>query len=139
MSTDRTDDRPEDSKSPREPDELEGLLAQAFQDEPVPRLSSGFEARLERRLAVEGLTAARRPRRLPARARWFLALYWIAATGLCAVVLAWSHVAQAAHLPIAWPALAAVVVTAVVLALPFAALRRQGVSWTAVLRRALGA
>jgi hypothetical protein len=115
---------------------MDALLAGTFESEPVPRLSPGFEARLEHRLAEEGLAGG--GRRLPARARWLLAAYWIAAVAWCTAVLGSSHVVQAARLSIAWPALATLLLTVAALALPYAALRRAGVSWATVLRRALG-
>ena len=142
MTSDRTTERGRDGarqrREPHRPEELDALLDRAFEGEPVPRLSPGFEARLERRLAEEGRHLSASERRLPARARWLLALYWVVAAAACAVVLASSEPMRGVRLPLAWPALVTLLVTVAALALPYAALRRTGVSWTAVLRRALG-
>jgi hypothetical protein len=103
----------------RERDRVDGLLRSAFAEEPVPALPPGFEARLERRLAAEGLAAGGARRPLLPRDRWLLRAYWGLAAAASAGVL------KAIDLgPVPWPALAAVALTAAGLALPFLALRR---------------
>ncbi len=134
MDTDRTDEQEETTVARRE---MDALVARVFENEPVPRLSPAFEARLDRRLAGEG--RARPGGRLPAGGRVILALYWILATGVAASVLTSSALVRSGRVPFAWPVLATVVLTVAVLALPYAALRRTGFSFFGLLRRAVGA
>lgn len=133
MTTDRTDGfRPEPAAAA---DPVDALLAATLGAEAVPSLSPGFEARLERRLALEG---AGRPR-IAGPWRWLLHLYWALAAGASLWIL------DRLDLPalgsrlgsVPWPALAALVLTAAGLALPFLALRRTGGSLLGLLRQAL--
>ncbi len=104
-------------------DDFDALLAAVFEDEPVPALSPAFEERLRRRLEAD---SGRASQRLPARARGFLAAYWIAAAAASAAVLAgldpraldgWTGLPWA-------PVLLALALTAAGLAVPLRALRR---------------
>jgi hypothetical protein len=115
------DERRSDERDER--DDLDALLAAAFEDEPVPALSPAFEARLRSRLEA-GSDPARH--RLPARARGLLVAYWIAAAAASVLVVAGLDpgvLAQVAGLP--WvPIGLALALTAAGLALPLRALRR---------------
>jgi len=107
------------SETTGERSRIDELLGGAFADEPVPALRPGFEARLERRLAEEGLLRAGRRRPLPVRDRWLLRAYWALAAVASVGVLSTVDLE-----PLPWPALAAVALTAAGLSLPFLALRR---------------
>lgn len=114
---------PDDPRTDEPRGDLDALLSEAFEDEPVPALSPAFEARLRRRLDGE----VRRP--LPVRERAFLAVYWIAAAAASAAVVAGldpAALAEMANLP--WlPIALALGLTAAGLAVPlWAALGRSG-------------
>lgn len=100
-------------------DPIDDLLRDAFATEPVPDLRPGFEARLERRLAEEGLAPGGGRRPLPVRDRWLLGAYWVLA-GAASVAV----VAQVDPGPVPWLVFLPVALTAAGLAIPFLALRR---------------
>lgn len=112
---------PDDPRPEGRHDDLDALLAEAFEEEPVPALSPAFEARLRRRLEAEP-DAARR--RLPSGARGVLAAYWIAAAAASAAAVAGFDPRALADLP--WiPIALTLALTAAGLAVPLAALARS--------------
>lgn len=141
MAPDRTDGfrpAPADAADP-----MDALLAETLGTEAVPSLSPGFEARLERRLASEAALAessarAARPR-IVGPWRWLLHLYWVLAAAASLWILDRIDLAALGTRlgAVPWPALAALLLTAAGLALPFLALRRAGGSLFGLLRRAL--
>jgi hypothetical protein len=141
MAPDRTDRTRPAAAGAADP--VDALLAETLGAEAVPSLSPGFEARLTRRLATEAAleeasARARRPR-IAGPWRWLLHLYWALAAAASLWILEGLDLgaAGAGLGGVSWPALAALLLTAAGLALPFLALRRAGGSVLGLLRRAL--